>query len=201
MKIDYKKELKALYKPGVKRVDFVKMPSMNYLKINGEGAPESESYKRAIEALYVLSYTIKFKVKEFEKLDYGVMPLEGLWWVDDMTQFSVDKKEAWKWEMMIMQPEIVTIDRVQECIEIVKNKKNPPSLPKLRFEAFDEGDVAQIMHVGPFTEEGPTVDKVHKAIEEKGAVLSGKHHEIYLTDIRRAAPERWKTIIRQPYQY
>ena len=99
---------------------------------------------------------------------------------------------------MIMQPEIVTAKMVQEAIEQVKLKKNPTSLPLLRFESFEEGGSAQIMHIGPFSEEGPTIEKLHAFIEGNGKKRRGKHHEIYLSDIRRAAPEKWKTIIRQP---
>ena len=132
-------------------------------------------------------------------IDYGVMPLQGHWWVDDMTKFDVNKKDEWKWTMMIMQPEIVTKAIVEEATQQLKIKKNPPALSKIKFEAFIEGKAAQILHIGPFSEEGPTIQKVHEAIFEKGFQLSGKHHEIYLSDIRRAAPEKWKTIIRQPY--
>ena len=97
-----------------------------------------------------------------------------------------------------MQPEIITKVMVQEAIDQVRAKKNPVSLPLTRFESFEEGKAAQIMHIGPFSEEGPTVEKVHSFIEENGRQKTGKHHEIYLSDIRRAAPEKWKTIIRQP---
>jgi len=134
-----------------------------------------------------------------QEIDYGVMPLEGLWWVDDMSKFDQNKKEDWKWTAMIMQPEIVTNEIVAIATEEVRKKKNPKALPKIRFEAFIEGKVVQTLHIGPFSEEGPTIKKVHDFINENGYKLSGKHHEIYLSDIRRAAPEKWKTIIRQPY--
>jgi hypothetical protein len=199
-KIDFKKELKHLYKPSAKKVDIVEVPQFNYLMIDGEGDPNtSQSFQDAIEVLYPLSYTLKFMIKRGEMgIDYGVLPLEGLWWADDMSSFSVENKDGWKWTLMIMQPELVTKEMINEAIEQVRAKKNPVSLPLVRFESFEEGKVAQIMHIGPFSEEGPTVEKVHSFIEESGSQRIGKHHEIYLSDIRRAAPEKWKTIIRQP---
>ncbi|MES9857921.1 MAG: GyrI-like domain-containing protein [Sedimenticola sp.] len=199
-KIDFKKELKHLYRSSAKKVDVVEVPEMNYLMIDGEGDPNSsQSFQDAIDALYPLSYALKFMIKRGEiGIDYGVLPLEGLWWAEDMSSFSVENKDGWKWTLMIMQPYLVTREMVQEAIEQVRIKKNPVSLPLVRFESFKEGAVAQIMHVGPFSEEGPTVDKVHSFIEKSGCQRSGKHHEIYLSDIRRAAPEKWKTIIRQP---
>lgn len=144
---------------------------------------------------------MKFMIKKGKiGVDYGVLPLEGLWWADDMSSFSVDNKDGWKWTLMIMQPELVTQEIFQEAVEQVERKKNPVSLPLVRFESFEEGKAAQIMHIGPFSEEGPTIEKVHSFIEASGSQRRGKHHEIYLSDIRRAAPEKWKTIIRQPME-
>jgi hypothetical protein len=199
-KIDYKKEFKHLYKPSAKKVDIVEVPKWNYLMVDGEGNPNtSQSFQDAIEVLYPLSYALKFIVKRGAiGIDYGVLPLEGLWWADDMTSFSVDDKDNWKWTLMIMQPDLVTKELVKEATEQIKTKKDPVSLPLVRFESFEEGKAAQIMHIGPFSEEGPTIEKVHSFIEENGSQRKGKHHEIYLSDIRRAAPEKWKTIIRQP---
>ena len=199
-KIDYKKQLKHLYKPSPKKVELVEVPQMNFLMVDGEGDPNTaQSFSDAIEFLYPLSYTLKFMVKRGEiGVDYGVLPLEGLWWADDMAVFGTGSKENWKWTLMIMQPEFITQDMVEQALREVEKKKNPVSLPLVRFEAFREGKAAQTMHIGPFSEEGPTIEKVHAFIEENGCQRVGKHHEIYLSDIRRAAPERWKTIIRQP---
>ena len=199
-KIDFKKELKHLYRPSAKKVEIVEVPPLNYLMIDGEGDPnKSQSFQDAIDVLYPLSYTLKFMIKRREAgIDYGVLPLEGLWWTDDMATFSVDDKDGWKWTLMIMQPALITKQSVQEAIEQVRAKKNPASLPLVRFESFLEGKAAQTLHIGPFTEEGPTVQRVHAFIEESGSQRTGKHHEIYLSDIRRAAPEKWKTVIRQP---
>ena len=200
-KIDFKKELKHLYKPSVKSVGRVTVPGMNFLMIDGQGDPNtSQEFQDAVEALYSVSYALKFMVKKGDMgIDYGVMPLEGLWWSDDMSTFSVDCKEAWKWTLMIMQPEFISQAMVEGAIKQVRAKKNPVSLSQLRFALFEEGEAAQIMHVGPFSEEGPTIEKVHALIEESGKVRRGKHHEIYLSDIRRADPAKWKTVIRQPY--
>jgi hypothetical protein len=131
-------------------------------------------------------------------VDYGVLPLEALWWSDDMSAFSRGNKEAWKWTLMMMQPEFISQKMVNEAKVEVERKKKPVSLPLVRFEAFKERKAAQVMHIGPFSEEGPTIEKVHLFIEENGSRRVGKHHEIYLSDIRRAAPENWKTIVRQP---
>ena len=200
-KIDFKKELKHLYKPSAKSVETVVVPGMNFLMIDGQGDPNtSQEFQDAVEVLYPVSYALKFMVKKGDmEIDYGVMPLEGLWWSDDMSTFSVDRKEAWKWTLMIMQPEFISRAMVEDAIKQVRAKKNPVSLPQLRFEAFEEGNAAQIMHIGPFSEEGPTVEKVHAFIQESGKERRGKHHEIYHSDIRRADPAKWKTVIRQPY--
>ena len=199
-KIDYKKELKSLFKPSTKIVEIVDVPQMNFLMIDGEGDPNtSAEYQDNVEALYSLAYALKFMVKRGDlAIDYAVLPLEGLWWVDDMSQFSVEKKDDWKWTMMIMQPDVVTPRLFYEAFDQVKKKKDSAGLQKIRFESFSEGKAAQIMHIGPFTEEGPTIEKVHAFIREQGGERRGKHHEIYLSDIRKAAPEKWKTIIRQP---
>ncbi len=198
-KINYKKKLQHLYKPSVKEVEIVEVPQMNYLMIDGDGGPNHPTFQNAIEVLFPLSYTLKFMIKKSDiGIDYGVLPLEGLWWADDMSSFIKDKKDDWKWTLMIMQPELITNEMVVEAVNQVRVKKNPTSLPLVRFESINEGKVAQIMHIGPFSEEGPTVQKLHSFIEDSGKKIIGKHHEVYLSDIRRAAPEKWKTIIRQP---
>jgi hypothetical protein len=197
-KIDLKKELKNLYNPSAKEVTVVEVPAMNFLLINGEGAPTSPQYSEAIESLFNVAYTLKFMVKKSKGIDYVVMPLEGLWWVEDMTKFSADRKDDWKWTAMIMQPQYVTEEVVNLAVEQVKKKKNPVALSKVRFESFKEGSAAQIMYVGPFSAEGPTIAKIHSYIQNSGHVLSGKHHEIYLNNPAKTAPEKLKTVLRQP---
>lgn len=200
-KIDFKKELGDLYRPKKGIITEIDVPQMNFLLIDGEGAPGSVAFGEAIEALFSVSYTLKFMVKKGPlETDYGVLPLEGLWWADDMENFSVDNKEDWKWTLMIMQPDLVSPDLVSSAVDQVKAKKNPAALPLLRFESYAEGRAVQTLHVGPFSEEGPVVQALHSYISENGYSMGGKHHEIYLSDFRRAAPEKLRTIIRQPLE-
>jgi hypothetical protein len=196
-KIDLKKEFKHLYSAPTKEPVIVDVPEINFLMIDGAGDPNtSQEYQQSIEILFSLSYTLKFAIKKGRAVDYGVMPLEGLWWVDDMSQFSTEKKEFWKWTSMIMQPQFVTGDLLDEALEEVRKKLS--GLERVRFGSFYEGLSAQITHIGPFAAEGPTIERLHGFIEESGHHRRGKHHEIYLSDYRRTAPEKLKTIIRQP---
>jgi hypothetical protein len=197
-KVDFKKELKQLYNPSAKEVSVADVPTMNFLFVDGEGAPASPQYVEAVSALFSVAYALKFMVKRGKSVDYGVMPLEGLWYVDDMTKFDANKKEEWKWTAMIMQPKYVTAEDFKVAVEQTKKKKDLPALPKVRFESFKEGPSAQIMYTGPFSDEGPTIQKIHAAIKASGHQLSGKHHEIYLNDPSKTAPEKLKTVLRQP---
>lgn len=199
-KIDYKQVFKHLYQPTAKAVVEVVVPPMNFLMADGAGDPNtSPDYQAVVEALFSTAYAIKFMVKKGPAaLDYGVMPLEGLWWADDMTVFSVAEKSDWKWTMMIMQPAAVTRELVDAALETGK-KKGLAAISRLRFETFAEGLCAQTLHVGPFSAEGPTVARVHDFIDAHGR-RRGKHHEIYLSDIRKADPAKWKTVIRQPLE-
>ena len=200
-KVNLKKEMKHLYQPSAKKVVEVDVPALNFLMVDGQGDPgASQTYADAVEGLFALSYAVKFMVKKGPlAIDYGVMPLEGLWWADDMTAFTSGDRSAWKWTMMIMQPDFVTSEMIETATATVQKKKNPAALPLVRFEPFSEGRCAQILHIGPFSTEGPTIERVHAHIDAVGQ-RRGKHHEIYLSDIRRAAPEKWKTVIRQPMQ-
>jgi len=201
-KIDLKKELKHLYNPSAKEVTIVEVPKMNFLMIDGSGDPNtSQEYKDAVEALFSLSYALKFMTKKTEAVDYAVMPLEGLWWVDDMSKFSVKNKDAWKWTSMIMQPEQITKDSVAKAHEETNKKKALPALSKIRFESFHEGKSAQILYIGSFLDEGPTIQKIHETIRKNEGTLEGKHHEIYLSDPRKVAPQKMKTILRQPMKH
>jgi hypothetical protein len=199
-KIDFKKELGPLYSASANQPRSVEVAPLNYLMVDGIGNPNtSGTYADAVEALFSLAYTIKFAIRNGSRqVSYAVMPLEGLWWMDDMREFSVARKDEWKWTMMIMQPALVTGKDVEECRGSLASRKTLRALGKVRFEAFHEGEAAQILHTGPFSEEGPTIERLHAFIEANGYSLAGKHHEIYLSDIRRAAPAKWKTIIRQP---
>jgi hypothetical protein len=200
-KLDMKKQLATFYKAPARTVEDVDVPEMWFLMIDGRGDPnKATEYAEAVSALYQLAYAIRFHIKKGpQAIDYGVMPLEGLWWADDMRAFSTEDKSAWKWTMMILQPEFVTRAVVEEMRIEVARKKNPAALPKIRLETFREGPSAQILHIGPYSAEGPDIAKVHDHIRESGHTLRGKHHEIYLNDPRKSAPEKLKTIIRQPY--
>ena len=200
-KVDAKKEFRHLYGASAERVDIVDVPQLPYLMIDGKGDPNSSSeYADAVEGLFSVAYKAKFIVKKQpEQVDYAVMPLEGLWWSDDLASFVRNERSKWSWTMMIMQPPAVSDEVIRAAVAEVSRKKSLPALGKLRFELFTEGLCAQTLHIGPFTDEGPTIERVHAFIATR-ARLAGKHHEIYLSDIRRTAPSRWKTIIRQPMQ-
>jgi len=196
--IDLRKEFKQLYNPPVKEVVLVEVPDLAFLMVDGMGDPNTaQDYQDSLACLYNVSYTLKFLIKKEMSIDYPVMALECLWWTDNILEFSADNKDIWKWTSMIMQPACVTAERVSRVCEELKHKKDLPALPKLRFEHFHEGLSAQIMHIGPYVAEKPTIDKIHAYIKEHGYTLNGKHHEIYLGDPRRAAPEKLKTVVRQ----
>jgi hypothetical protein len=201
-KIDLKKTLKHLYNPSAAVVSVVDVPPMNFLLADGSGNPNtSPDYAGVVEALYAAAFALKFKIKKGKAgVDYAVMPLEGLWWAEEMSQFSVKNKEAWKWTMMIVQPEPVTSEMFVETISEVEKKKGLPALSRVRFESFHEGQAVQIMHIGPYSKEEPTVAKLHAFIRQSGYKLRGKHHEIYLKDPRKSAPDKLHTVVRQPFK-
>lgn len=198
-RIDPRQTLKHLYGPRGKDITEVVVPPLRFLMVDGQGAPESAAYREAVESLFPLAYAIKFALKRQGTVDLRVMPLECLWWADDYTVFLTGDRDAWHWTAMIMQPEPVTADLVEAVRAEVAAKKNPPALDRVRFETFDEGRTAQVLHVGPYRDEGPVIQRLHRYIEERGGKLTGKHHEIYLSDPNRTAPERLKTILRQPF--
>ncbi len=203
-KIDFKRKLKEFYQPNKNEVVNIEVPEMQFLMIDGIGSPgDSQEYMDALAVLYPVAFKTKFLSKSKGR-DYVVPPLEGLWWADNMADFTEGKRDKWKWTMMIMQPDWITQDMINEAIVITKEKKPELSnlLPKLRLEKYKEGKVAQIMHIGPYSEEGATVQKVHDFIRKEGGSFNGhnnKHHEIYLSDPRKANPATMKTVIRQPF--
>jgi hypothetical protein len=199
-KVDIKKELKALYAPSARKPSEVEVPGFNYIMIDGKGDPNtSKDFSDAIEALYSVSYTLKFMIKKGpQAIDYHVMPLEGLWWADDMMDFVRGDKSKWSWTLMIMQPEYVTRELYDQAIVEADRKKKPAAIGKLRLEYYQEGLSMQMMHIGPFSTEITTVKVIEEAVTSHGYVPSGKHHEIYLSDFRRASPEKMKTVLRLP---
>ncbi len=198
-KIDLRKSLKSLYLPSARQVVEVEVPALAYLMVDGQGDPNTApAYAQAVEALFSVSYATKFTIKKGPmQTDYAVMPLEGLWWADDMAAFESNDREQWRWTMMVMQPDFVPATVLTQAMADVRKKKPSPALDLLRVERLVEGRCAQILHVGPFTQEGPTIARLHAHVHAHGQ-RRGKHHEIYLSDIRRADPAKWKTVLRQP---
>mgnify|MGYP000933598020 FL=1 len=196
-KLDLRKRLGPLYDARSEPA-LVEVPAMSYLMIDGSGDPNVEGYQQATEALFALSYALKFAIKKSGGPDYGVLPLEGLWRVDDLAALDLQHRENWRWTSMIMQPDQVTAELVERTREEVRKKKQLPSLDRLRFETFEEGLAAQVLHIGPYADERPTIERLHRFVEDNGYELRDKHHEIYLGDPRRAVPDRLRTILRHP---
>ena len=202
-KIDLKKELKQLYKPSAKKPQILDIPEMNFLMMDGSGNPNNNPvYQEVVEALYGVSYTLKFMSKKTLERDYVVMPLEGLWWGTPMGQhvFTEADKDQFQWTMMILQPDFITGEMVKQAIKEVERKKGLKHLDKIRFEAFAEGLAVQILYFGSYNDEGPAVANMHQLAFDQGYQLRGKHHEIYLSDPRRTSPEKLKTILRHPIE-
>jgi hypothetical protein len=201
MKTDFKKTLKHLYQPSAKEFEVVDVPPMQFLMIDGHGDPNTaQEYKNAVEALYAVSYQLKFMSKKELSKDYVVPPLEGLWWAEDMETFTTKQdKSKWDWTMMIMQPEWITQEMVETAVKQVQKKKNLLTLPKLRLETYHEGPSVQILYIGSYDDEGPTIAQMHhEFMPENGYEEAGKHHEIYLSDPRKVVPQKLKTVLRQP---
>ncbi|GAB4580690.1 MAG: GyrI-like domain-containing protein [Anaerolineales bacterium] len=198
--LDLKKTYKTLYAPS-KNFETITVPELTFLMVDGHGNPNTApAYVQAVEALYSVAYTLKFALKKAVDQNYSMMPLEGLWWVPDMQDFSVTHKDAWNWTMMLLQPLEVTPDLFQQACAEAGKKKDLPALPKMRLKTYHEGLAAQVLYFGAYADEGPTIARLHEFIHAQGGTLSGKHHEIYLGDPRKTAPEKLKTIIRQPYK-
>jgi len=198
-KLDLRKQLRDLYQPSAKSFSLIQVPAMNALMIDGTGDPNTSlAYHSALEWLYALSYTLKFEVRKTQAIDYPVLPSEGLWWSDDMSAFSMERRQDWKWTMLICQPDLVTPDLIGQAVGRVVEKRQELPPPSTRFERFQEGLSVQIMHIGPYSAEGPTITRMHAFLRDYGYTPNGKHHEIYLGDPRRTAPEKLKTVLRQP---
>lgn len=197
---DWKKTYKALYLPDARKgFHFVDVPAMNFLMMDGRGDPNTNpEYQETLNTLYSVAYTLKFALKPLG-VEFSVPPLEGLWWLEgDMREFVGASKERWLWRMMIMLPPEVTAAAVDHARAEAAKKKDLPLLPRLRFEPFAEGYCAQVLYIGAYDDEGPTIAALHQFIRQNGGELRGEHHEIYLGDPRRTAPEKLKTVIRQP---
>jgi len=200
-KRDLRKELKRYFEPSARTPEIIEVPEFQYLMVDGHGNPNtSESFKEAVEALYSLSYTLKFEIKKRLEIDYPVLALEGLYTGTPFgqTAFTEAEKELWDWTLMIQQPEWITPELVSEMNAVVAQKKNPPGLSRLRFERMHEGLCVQMLHIGSYASEGPTFEKMMAFAREQGYRMCGKHHEIYLSDPNRAAPEKMRTGLRHP---
>jgi len=197
-KVDFKKTYKQLYNPTEDGFQFIDVPDMNYLMLDGKGNPNtSENYQHAVKALYSLSYGIKFAIKA-QDFDYIIPPLEGLWWMPNMNEFALENINEWEWTMMIMQPEWVTSELIEKVREVTLRKKKEQLLKDVRFEVIKEGLSVQILYIGAYKNEAPTIAEMHKYIDTNGYQTNGKHHEIYLSDIRKTSADKLKTILRQP---
>lgn len=197
MKVDLKKELTS-YRARRGAFEIVDVPPLSYLMIDGHGDPNTQAFEDALSTLYPVAYRLKFMSKKTLDRDYVVMPLEALWWADDMGSFTVDRdKSRWDWTAMILTPEWITDDQFQEARAAV----TAPALDRLRRETLVEGMCVQVLHVGPFDAEGPVLERLHhEFIPAQGLRMTGKHHEIYLGDPRRADPATLRTILRQPVE-
>ena len=199
LQLDLKKQYKQLFNPPAKEPVLVEVPALQYLILDGAGDPNNTAeYQPKVETLFSLAYTLKFMLKKAGTVDYGVTYLEGLWWVDDYLEFSLTRRSNWLWTLLILQPEQVTAALLAEAAREVERKKALEPVHRVRLESLEEGLAAQVMHLGPYSAEAPTIKRLHDFITQSGYELTGKHHEIYLSDPRRVAPEKMKTVIRQP---
>ena len=204
-KLDFRKRDRALYagKPG--HWERLTVPPMQFLAIDGHGDPNRPDYARAIAALYPMAYGVKF-VEKGDGRDFAVPPLEALWWADDMSAYVAGDRSAWRWTAMLRVPDHVTVDRVEEVRETVLRKQakkpdgaDPNLVNAVRLHRFEEGDCLQTLHIGPYTAEAPVLADLHdKVMPAMGLTFGGLHHEMYLSDPRRVAPDKLKTILRQP---
>ncbi|TIX49576.1 GyrI-like domain-containing protein [Alteraurantiacibacter aquimixticola] len=199
-KVDLKRELKSYFTGSKKDWEEITLPAFAYLMVDGKGAPGGPEYVAALEVLYPAAYGTKFHSKLELGRDYGVPPLEGLWWADDFSAYThPDRREEWRWTLMLMLPAWITQAHVDAAQAAQAKKKPDLDFGKVRMEALEEGLCMQHLHLGPFSEEGPKLDALHNRImPEHGLTFNGHHHEIYLSDPRRSAPEKLKTVLRQP---
>jgi hypothetical protein len=200
-KVDLRRELDS-YAARVGAFRELELPARRYLMIDGHGDPNtSPDFDAALRALYPLAYAVKFASRAELGRDYVVPPLEGLWWADDMDSFTTARdKSRWDWTLLLLIPDWVGPELVAASVESVRRKANAPErLDEVRDEVLEEGRCVQTLHVGPFDDEAALLDRMHhEVIPGLGLALTGTHHEIYLSDRRRVAPDRMRTILRQP---
>jgi hypothetical protein len=199
-KLDYKKEFPDLYNPKQKEIHILTIPTMQFYMVDGKGDPNTaQMFKDAVSTLYACAFTLKMGYKkQHPTKDYVVPPLEGLWFMEDMREWSSEKKNMWQWTMMIRIPDYISVSDAQKAIQTAKLKKNPPLIEQTRIVTYEEGTAVQVIYIGPYSEEHPIIMKMHEYAAKQGYKLKGKHHEIYLSDPRKITPEKYRTIIRQP---
>ena len=201
-KTDFTKTLDA-YQAERGRFRIVDVPDMQYLMIDGHGDPNtSRAFTQAVEALYPVAYKLKFASKRDQDLDYVVPPLEGLWWAQDMDSFTARRdKSRWDWTLMLMVPEWIERVMVTTAVEQAGARNRPARLDDVRMETLAEGRCVQTLHVGSFDDEADVLARLHhEFIPDNGLRMAGKHHEIYLSDFRKVAPQKLRTILRQPVE-
>jgi hypothetical protein len=200
-KVDLKKQLKQLYGPRAGRMEVVEVPELAFLMVDGRGRPEeSEEFRAAIPALYTTAYTLKFMLKGRSDPglpDFTIMPLEGLWPSDVLSE---GREGDWEWTLMLLQPDFVTPALVTEALEEARRKKPVAGLERVRLERLREGTCVQVLYMGPYDAERPAIEALHGFAAALGLRPRGRHHEIYLSDPNRTAPERLKTVLRQPVE-
>ncbi|GAB4003704.1 GyrI-like domain-containing protein [Glycomyces albus] len=197
---DVKREHKALYAPKNTSWELVEVPPQRFIAVDGRGDPNTaEEYARSVEALYAVAYTLKFASKRTGAGDFVVAPLEGLWWADDPRAFTARAKSSWHWTMMICLPDRVDDGAVAEAKATALAKKGNPAIERVEPRTLHEGRSAQVLYVGSYDDEGPILAELHERyMPEHGLGFAGHHHEIYLSDPRRTAAERLRTVLRQP---
>jgi hypothetical protein len=191
---------KALYQPPVDPV-LVQVPPFEFVMIDGSGDPRtSPDYQAAVAALYAVSYPVVITLKRAGRLDLKVRSLEGLWWADNLSVFqpASEDRALWRWTMMIRQPDDVPDDVYDAAIATMAKKLGQAVAARVRIERFDEGLCAQLMHHGPYTGEGPSIARLHDFAAAQGLRLRSHHHEIYLSDPRKSAPQKMRTVLRHP---
>lgn len=197
---DLRKAHKPLYSASVKKPAIVDVPTLKCLTCDGEGHPnDNPGFQQGFEALYAIAYTLKFTYRlGSSSEDFRVMPPEALWWVDGDKCFGSALPEKWRWRLMIAVPDYVDGAAVRDARSAVKKKKGLTSVDRVRLRKFREGKAVQLLHVGPYDQEPETLARMDAFAAENACRPAGKHHEIYLSDPRRTAPERLKTILRIP---
>ena len=200
MKVDFKKELKELYNPKAGVFSLVKVPKLQYLMVDGQGDPnEVVQYQEAVQALFSVSYNLKFHSKNELGKDYVVPPLEGLWWSDNFDDFRARRKNKWSWTLMIMVPDWLGKKEFKEAVSTVRSTKPDIKVERLRLESLNEGLSVQILHIGSYDDETPTLVKLHDEwLPANGLKETLKHHEIYIGDPRKTPAAKLRTVLRQP---